>query len=104
MTEEEMKNMDYCRPRRSWSWIFLIPPIIIAAILVVGYVVMLLWNEIIPSLFPSVGALTYWHAIGLLVLCKILFGGFRKGGTGPWRHRRMHRAWKEKWMNMTDEE
>src|SRR5579885_2874810 len=106
MTNEEDRNMDYCRPGGRWRWwLMLIPFVVAAVLLAVGYVVMLLWNEIIPSLFPSVAALTYWHAVGLLVLCKILFGGFRKGGPGNWKRRHMqHRAWKEKWMNMTDEE
>jgi hypothetical protein len=105
MSDEEVKNMGYCRPGGGWKWLF-IAPLIIGAMLGVSYIVMLLWNCIIPGLFPSVNPLTYWHAVGLLILCKILFGGFRKGGhRGGWKQRRMmHRAWKEKWMNMSDEE
>src|SRR5579864_242501 len=50
------------------------------AVTVFGFVLMSLWNWLIPSL-------TGWHtlgfvqALGLLVLCRILFGGF-----GRWRH------------------
>lgn len=50
-----------------------------------GGVVMLLWNWLLPSLFGW-PALTFWKALGLLALCRILFGGFgMRGGMG--RHR-----------------
>jgi hypothetical protein len=48
---------------------------------VFGYIVMSLWNWLIPGL-------TGWHsitlvqALGLLVLCRILFGGFGRGKRG----------------------
>jgi len=49
-----------------------------------GGIVMLLWNWLLPPLFawPEI---TIWQGFGLLVLCRILFGGFG-GGRGP-RHR-----------------
>lgn len=86
--------------RRRW----LFPLIPLAAIAVFSLVVMLLWNAIIPGL-TGWALLTYWKAMGLLILCKILFGGFpgRRGGQGgpPWgRHMRM----REKWGAMTEEE
>ncbi len=39
-----------------------------------GWIVMILWNWLMPDLFglPSV---TYWKAWGLLLLCSILFKG-----------------------------
>ena len=85
----------------SWRWFF-IPPFIIAAIFIVGAAVMYLWNAIIPHVFTMVGAITYWQALGILVLSKILFGGFRKGGCGG--KRGYGRQWKEKWMGMSEEE
>jgi hypothetical protein len=105
MTNEEGKEMEYCG-RRSWGWkLLFIPPMIAVALLGVGYIVMLLWNEIVPGLFPSVAAITFWHAVGLLILCKILFGGFRKGGhRGGWRGKRQMMAWKQKWAGMSEEE
>ena len=44
-----------------------------------GQVVMMLWNWLVPTLFgwPQIG---FWQALGLLALCRILFGGF--GGHG----------------------
>ena len=81
--------------------IFIGAMIVIA--LALGAIVMLLWNAILPNVL-GVKPLKYWEALGLFVLLKILFGGF---GHGPFkgRHRHSRRAhWKDKWMNMSDEE
>jgi hypothetical protein len=59
--------------------------LILAAIAVLGYVVMLLWNAIIPGVFLGVRTLDYRQAMGLLVLSRILFGGFRSRGGPPGR-------------------
>jgi len=64
--------------------------IAIAAIAVLGFVVMWLWNWILP---PAAGwhTINYWQALGLLVLSKILFSGFR-GAHGPrWKRRLLER-------------
>ncbi len=42
---------------------------------------MLLWNALLPAIFGVV-AITYWQALGLLVLGRLLFGGFGKMGHG----------------------
>lgn len=87
---------------------FFFPLIAIAFLLVMGGVVMILWNAILPDLV-SVNPITYWQAVGLLLLCRILFGNFRKGGSfgpssgGPRKHSRS-RYWKEKWSQMSPEE
>ncbi len=73
--------------RRFRVWKFLrVLAFVVVAIVVAGFVVMSLWNWLIP---PLVGwrTLTFAQAIGLLVLCRILFGGFR-GRGGPWGHGR----------------
>jgi hypothetical protein len=64
------------------------------------WVVMFLWNTILTEV-TSVNPLNFWQAGGLLLLAKILFGGFggRKGG----RHHK-GKEWKNKWMNMNNEE
>jgi len=53
-----------------------------------GEVVRLLWNWLLPPLFgwPRIG---FWQALGLLALCRILFGGFgwRGFGRSHWRRR-----------------
>lgn len=74
------------------------------AILVFGGVVMLLWNNVLAQV-THVSPITFVQALGILVLAKILFGGFR-GGWGGWRSRRYY--WKqrmqEKWNKMTPDE
>jgi hypothetical protein len=64
------------------------------------YVVMRLWNWLTPALFGW-HAITFWQALGVLVLSKILFGGFRfRRGPGlRWRRRMM-----ERWERMTPEQ
>src|SRR5947208_16634331 len=39
-----------------------------------GELVMHLWNWLLPMLFGW-RQITFWQAVGLLVLCRILFGG-----------------------------
>jgi hypothetical protein len=72
----------------------------IAAAAVFGVFVMSLWNWLVPELFGG-RAVTFWQAIGLLVLSRILFGGFFRGQGhgGPGRYRIM-----ERWEQMTPEE
>jgi hypothetical protein len=72
----------------------------IAAVGVMTAVVMWLWNSLMPEVF-ALKPITFAQAFGLLVLSKLLFGGFR-GRSGPgmhWRRRMM-----ERWEHMTPEE
>lgn len=38
-----------------------------------AWIVMLLWNAVIPSLWVGAPSLTFWLAFGLLLICNILF-------------------------------
>ena len=96
------------RGTRFWIKRAIFIPIAIAAgIFIFGSVVMLLWNNLLPIVF-GFKVITFWQAIGLLVLAKILFGGF-KGRGGHWggRHK-MREEWKkkleERMSTMTEEE
>jgi hypothetical protein len=64
------------------------------------YVVMMLWNWLMPALFGW-HVITYWQALGLLILSKILFGGLRGGSHGRWHWKR---RMMERWEHMTPEE
>ena len=44
-----------------------------------GIVVQWLWNWLVPDIF-ALRRITFWEALGLLALCRILFGGFGRGG------------------------
>ncbi|MBI3232666.1 MAG: hypothetical protein HYZ42_01255, partial [Bacteroidetes bacterium] len=82
----------------NWKWIF-IPFFIILAIFGFTYIVMLLWNYVFVDMYPA-AELTFYKAMALLVLSKILFGGF-KGGNG---FGGKANGWKNRMKNMTDEE
>ncbi|MBU8893595.1 MAG: hypothetical protein KOO66_12525 [Bacteroidales bacterium] len=43
-----------------------------------GYFVMLLWNWLIPTLF-GLTAITFWQAAGIVLLARLIFGGFKHG-------------------------
>ncbi|MCU1235273.1 MAG: hypothetical protein JWP63_3240 [Candidatus Solibacter sp.] len=70
--------------------LILLAPVAIGAValflFIGGEVVMNLWNWLAPSIFGW-REITFWQALGLLALCRILFGGF--GGRGWSRSRRM---------------
>ncbi len=96
--------------------LMIIAPLAIVGILIFivigGEVVMLLWNWLAPALF-GLRLITFWQALGLLALCRILFGGVGLGGSG---HRNSHRRMEgrirervrermdERWEQMTPEE
>ena len=74
----------------------------IGAIILFGFIVMNLWNAILVPVL-GIGAVSFWQALGILVLSKILFGGFKgRGGFGGppvWKT-----EMKEKWQHMSPEE
>jgi len=80
--------------------LFIVPCVIGLALLFV-WVVQLLWNALIPEI---VGwkAITYWQAFGILLLSKILFGGFRFKGRGGGRCDNRH--FRSKWGHLTDDD
>jgi len=59
-----------------------------------GYLIMSLWNWLVPELFHG-PMVNFWQALGILALSKILFGGFKgkrgcccnKGGEGGWKEK-----------------
>ncbi|AKD56272.1 hypothetical protein [Spirosoma radiotolerans] len=83
---------------------FFIPLVILIALLALSYVVLWLWNTVLVAVVP-VKPVTLWQAAGLLLLSRILFGGFKFGprgghysggeGAPPWRSR---------WRQMSDED
>ena len=70
-----------------------------------GVLVMQLWNWLLPSLFGW-AQIGFWQALGLLALCRILFGGHGWHGRGVRSnmHRRMEERMIERWEAMTPEE
>ena len=67
------------------KWIFIVPLAIlgiVAATALGGGLVMLLWNWLMPALIGA-SQVTFWQALGLLALCRILFGGRGWHGSSP---------------------
>src|ERR1035441_8964201 len=87
--------------RKKW---FLIAPAAIAAMVLFtfigGELVMRLWNWLLPSLF-SLRQITFWEAVGIMALSRILFG--RLGGRG-FRRSRFRGRMSERWGKMSPEE
>ncbi|MBN1897308.1 MAG: hypothetical protein JW827_00905 [Spirochaetes bacterium] len=109
---------NHCHPR-AYIKVFRIIGIAIGGVilagvfgLLFGYFVKLLWNWLMPTLF-GLGTITYWQAFGIVILGKLIFGGFGrfhdqhdhiyqahdrwKKGTGPkevWAPGGDYRNWK----------
>jgi hypothetical protein len=54
----------------------------LAFALLCGWVVMLLWNWLMPDIF-GLKQITYWQAWGLFILSSLLFKGMGHGGHSP---------------------
>lgn len=52
-------------------------------------IVMLLWNALIPSIIGWT-TINYWQAAGLMILCRLLLGGFGRFGKGHFFRGRSH--------------
>ncbi|MCF8372110.1 MAG: hypothetical protein K9H64_10845 [Bacteroidales bacterium] len=73
------------------------------AIAAFSFVTLLLWNWLIPVLFSG-PVITFWQALGLLVLSKILFSGFHKHGPGESHHSTMRDHFMSKFHKLSPEE
>ena len=87
--------------RRKWIF-FIAPPGVILFVALIGWIVMQLWNWLLPTLFGW-HPIGFWQALGLLLLCRILLGGFGGHGHGHGRSR-MQQRWAERWERMSPEE
>jgi hypothetical protein len=82
------------------KWIFVAAPAaFVFFIWLCGQVVMYLWNWLLPMLFGA-HTITFWQALGLVLLSRILFG---RWGHGHDRGR-MNQLRDHKWKKMTAEE
>ena len=83
---------------------FFTPIIFLAIVAGFSAIVMLLWNWLMPTIFGLV-AISFWQALGILILCRLLFGGFRgKGHRGGMHGMHWRNHLREKWMKMTPEQ
>jgi hypothetical protein len=84
-----------------------IPFFFVGMAALVTWVLMLLWNWLMPVLF-DLSTISFWQAAGLLILSKILFGGFHTGQRGGHCSHHKHEGWKykfkSKWTKMSEED
>jgi Ca2+/H+ antiporter, TMEM165/GDT1 family len=89
--------------KKCWNKpVILMPFAFIAGTVIFGTVLMLLWNAILPEII-GVHAISFWQALGLLVISKILFTGIH----GRHHHFGFHdhsKELREKWISMSSEE
>jgi hypothetical protein len=89
--------------KKLWKRRAIILPIALAAgIFIFGSIVMYLWNAVLPDTL-GVHNISFLQAVGILVLSKILFGGFPHGRG----HREFYihkKELREKWMSLSPEE
>jgi hypothetical protein len=107
----EYKLINQKQSSMKYRWYYKIPFFVtlgVLAMIGLGYLVMFLWNLLIPELFNG-PVLTFWQAVGLFVLTKILLhsSGFNRHHGLFWNRGRYH-YWKtrmeEKMASMTPEE
>ena len=104
----ELCNDEFVKRRnkmKSYSLLRLVKFPLLAMLFVVmlagfGFVVMSLWNWLMPALF-GLKLIGYWQALGLIILSKILLGGFR--GSAGRGGRRLH-GMRDRWRQRTPEE
>ncbi|MCX6286713.1 MAG: hypothetical protein NTY96_06325 [Bacteroidetes bacterium] len=96
METTENKNLrnHFCGGRKhKASWILLGIVGFTAFAFLFGAVVMWLWNSLMPVIF-HLGLITFWQAVGLAILGRLLFGNLHHGRPqfrghhkfGPWKH------------------
>jgi len=100
MTNRNFEDTAYRYKLHFRKKLIFVPFLIVGILALISYIVMLLWNNLLPDIF-HVTTITYWQAAGLLILSKILFGfGGPKGrGGAPWMRHKM-----ERFKNMSPEE
>ena len=86
---------------RRKKWMVVFAPLGFALFIFIGgEVVMHLWNWNLPAVFGW-RQITFWQALGVFALCRILFGNLgMRGGHRPNFGRRMAARWEQ----MTPEE
>ena len=86
--------MNPTRKRRIVKLIVFVLPAFLIIFAGLIWAVFALWNWLMPPIF-GLGTITYWQALGLMVLSWILFRGFRgPGAGGSWRYD-MRRRWQK---------
>jgi len=74
---------------------------ILTSLFLLSFAVLLLWNFVLLKIV-SLNQINYWQALGLLVLCRLLFGDFGFGDFGFKQRGRGQHLFKDKLMGMDE--
>ena len=99
--EEYIEHQVKSKVENFFRGFFKVVFMIIAAsvfILLFGYGFMLLWNWLMPDVF-GLPMLTYWKAVGILVMAKLLFGNLEGKGHQKATKKRRSSARQGRWDN-----
>jgi len=89
--------------RKGFFYGLMIASIIAVLAIMFAWVFMYLWNWLIPVLFNG-PVLTFWQALGLLILSKMIFGGFGHHKKHWHKHGGWRNKWKDRCSNLSDED
>ncbi|AOW21893.1 Asp23/Gls24 family envelope stress response protein [Urechidicola croceus] len=78
MTHSFKHKMRSKTPGEITGWVLLIILGVVGLAILLGFVIMWLWNWLMPDLF-GLTTITYWQAVGIFALSKILLGSFGGG-------------------------
>jgi hypothetical protein len=87
--------------RRRTLRVLTIAGFVLVGVGVFGLVVRSLWNWLMPALF-GLRSITFWQAWGVLILSRILLGGFSGSSRRHDRHWRARLI--DRWEQMSPEE
>jgi hypothetical protein len=87
---------------KNYSKLFLYPLWIISLVAIFGTITMYLWNALLPTI-AGLPIINWFQAVGLLILCRILFGGIEHGFRGGVFLNRKN-LFHDRWNAMSDEE
>lgn len=76
------------------GWVILGVTLAVLFAFVFGILVQWLWNKLIPTIF-GLKPITYWQAVGLIVLAKLFFGA-NNGSHSHRRGKKHAHAWRER--------
>lgn len=90
-----------CNSKTSSALAHILVGVLIGAIF--SAIVMWLWNELMPNLF-FLPEISFFQALGLLVLSRLLFGGLSGHFFKHSEARRSSHPMRDKWMHMSSQE
>jgi hypothetical protein len=79
------------------GWVLLGIAIAVVLAFLLGLAVMALWNWLLPAITRgAVAEITYWQAVGLFILCHLLFKSHHEHHGGEHDHHKNHGAFARK--------